>query len=114
MAVGMQATAESMDQNLSSLAVQMRNLMQAVSNLNTSVNGQAAGLAYMESIGYASTPNQANPGGLSDAQYALEVLAYLNQPAGVYYGAVQSGGSGGTGAVQFNINNALAPVWGGQ
>lgn len=114
MAVGMQATKESMDQALSSLAVQARNLMQAIGNLNTTVNGQAAGLAYLESIGYSSTPDQGNPGAVTDAQYAQEVISYLSQLSGVYFGTVQSGGSGGSGAILFNLNNALAPMWAGQ
>lgn len=112
--VGQQPTSESINETLTSLALQMRNLMQMVANLNAQVNGANNGLAYLESIGFASASNAANPNSWSDAQYALEALAYLNQPAGVYYGTTQSGGSGGTGAILFNINAALAFLWNAQ
>jgi hypothetical protein len=109
--VGIQPTNSTINNSLTSPALQMRNLMQAVANLNSQVNGNGEGLAYLESIGYSSVPNPANPNSISDAQYAQTCIAYLNQPAGVYMGTVQSGGSGGTGAIQFNIDAALAFLW---
>lgn len=113
MSVGNQATKVSIDQSLSGLSVQARELMQTIANLSTQVNGQGAGLAYLEEIGYSSASNANNPSSQSDAAYALELLAYLNTVAGVFFGTVQAGGSGGTGAVAFNYNSALSTLWAG-
>lgn len=89
--------------------------MQAAVNLSTQVNGTGQGLEYLESIGYSSAPNPENPGDQSDAAWALQVIAYLNTVAGVYFGGVRQGGDGTAGsAVAFNFNNALAELWNGQ
>jgi hypothetical protein len=88
--------------------------MQDISNLNLRVNGQGAGLAYLESIGYSGTANPDNPGGVSNAALALSMISYLNTNAGVYFGTVQQGGTGGTGAILFNFGQELSQVWGGQ
>lgn len=114
MSVGQQSTKASMDQTLSSIATQYRNLCQTMRDLSTQVNGQAAGLAYLEGLGYTNTANPLNPGGISDAQYALNVVNYLSTLAGVYYGTVQQGGTGGTGAIDFNFDNAFSPLWANQ
>jgi hypothetical protein len=107
MAVGQQATNITIDNLLTSFAVQMRELMHAIHNLNIQVNGQNAGLAFMVAAGYGNAANSNNPGGVSDAQYALNILSYLNTQAGVYYGSA-------TQATTFNFENATAPVWGGK
>lgn len=114
MAVGAVIGIDQMNNIITSFAVQLRDLMQDIANLNTAVNGQAAGLAYLESLGYGSDANPANPGGISDAAWALQVIGYLYTQAGVYAGTVQQGGTGGTGAIMFDFNQALSPVWGGQ
>jgi len=114
MSVGNQSTKASTDQTLSSIAVQMRNVFQLIENLNTQVNGGGSGLAYLESIGYGNTSNPGNPGSQSDAAYAQSLLAYMNTVSGVYHGTVQQGGSGGTGASDFDFDSALAPLWAGQ
>jgi hypothetical protein len=92
----------------------MRNLLGQIRNQNTAVNNQGQGLAYMEALGYTSTADPANPSSISDAQYALNLLANLNTIGGVYYGTVQAGGSGGTGATLVNYDNILSPLWAGQ
>jgi len=89
----------------------MRDIMQQAVNLSTQVNGSGQGLASLEAIGFSSAANPDNPGDQSDAAWALEVIAYFNTVAGVYFGTVQAGGSGGTGAVQFDYNEALASLW---
>ena len=107
MSVGPVVTSGTVSTTLSNLAVQMRNTMQQVANLNTWVNGQGAGLAYLESIGYSSAANPANPGDISDAQYALNLIAYLNTVAGVYFGTASQ-------ATDFDFNQELSAMWGGQ
>jgi hypothetical protein len=109
--VGAQPNNANINNQLTNMAVQVRILMQQAVNLSTQVNGTGEGLAYLESIGFSSAANTANPGDQSDAAFALQVIAYLNTIAGVYYGSVQQGGSGGTGASTFNFNNALAILW---
>jgi len=103
-----------MDNLLTNLAVRFRQLMQEASSLETQVTGMQTGLAYMQSIGYSNTANPANPGNKSDAQYALDLLGYFNTVAGVWFGTVQQGGTGGTGAAVFNFNNAVSSLWAGQ
>lgn len=104
MSVGDTINEATMNQNLSSLAVQLRNLMWQIQNLSLGINGQGSGLAVLEALGYDS----------GDAATALELIAYMNTVAGVYYGSTQAGGSGGTGAVAFNYNQALSQLWVGQ
>jgi|SRR5579872_5587013 len=97
MTVGSQPSSTGMDQTLTGLAVQMRNVMQQISNLSTNVNGQAQGLSFLESIGYDT----------ADAQLAQNLISYMNTVAGVYYGtAVQ--------ATEFDFNQELSQLWGGQ
>jgi hypothetical protein len=104
MTVGVQASNGTIDQQLTSLSVGLRNIMQNISNLSTWVNGQDEGLAFLESTGYDS----------GDAATALSMIAYMNTISGVYYGTVQQGGSNGTAATNFNFNNELSVLWGGQ
>lgn len=107
MSVGQAASAGTVDNALIQYSVGLRNLMQSISNLSTWINGQGNGLAYLEQLGYSSTPNAGNPGGISDAQFALNLLAYLDTVAGVYYGTA-------TQATVFNFNNELSQLWNGQ
>ena len=93
MPVGATIGADQMNNILSNLAVNLRKIMTQISDLNLSVNGGGAGLAYLQSIGYSNTPDPKNPGGVSDAALALSTIAYLNTVAGVYFGNVQQGGS---------------------
>lgn len=111
MTVGTQANSQQIDAKLTQLAVQMRNVMTAVSYLNTQVNGQGSGLAVLEGAGYSNDANPDNPASMSDAAYALQKIAYLNTVAGCYYGTVQQGGDGGTGAATFDFDNALSTLW---
>jgi hypothetical protein len=103
-AVGNQPTNGAVDGQITNLSVSLRNLMQNISNLSTWINGQNQGLTYLESLGYST----------GDAQTVLTLIAYMNTISGVYYGTVQQGGSGGTGAIEFDYNNALSQLWAGQ
>lgn len=85
----------------------MRDLMQQVVNLSTWINGQGNGLAYLEQLGYSSQADEENPGGISDAQMALNLIAYLNTVAGVYFGTA-------TQASEFDFNNQLSQLWNGR
>lgn len=114
MSVGTQTSAATISGNLTNISVALRNIMTQVKNLNSQVNGGGGGLAYLESIGFSSAANPNNPGGISDAQYALNLVGYLNTVCGCYMGTVQQGGSGGTGAILFNFDTAFAPLWAGQ
>lgn len=104
MSVGNQVQSPYIDQQITALAVQMRKVMQAAQDMSTWINGQGQGLAMLEAAGY-------DP---ADAALAQQMIAYMNTVAGCYFGTVQQGGSGGTGAAQFNFNQALSQVWAGQ
>lgn len=107
MPVGATIGSGQVDNIITALAVQLRNVMQEISNLSLAVNGQGAGLAYLESVGYSGTANPANPGGVSDAQLAQNIISYLNTVAGVYFGTATQG-------TAFNFNQQLSEVWAGR
>ena len=107
MPVGATIGSGQMDNLITSAAVGLRDVMQGIYDLNLSVNGQGAGLAYLEGIGYSNTPNPANPGGVSDAALALSTIGYLHTVAEVYFGdAAQS--------PAYNFHQQLSAVWAGQ
>jgi hypothetical protein len=107
MSVGQAVNSSQVDISLINYAVGLRDLMQNISNLSTWINGQGNGLAYLEELGYSSAANANNPGGISDAQFALNLIAYLNTIAGVYFGTAAQG-------TTFNFNNELSQLWNGR
>lgn len=108
MTVGIQATKASMDQNLTQLSIQMRNLMTQIRNEWTAVNNGAAGtpVQVLTAMGYDNTTDSA-PGNQTDASYASYLLNTLNTVAEVYFGQA-------TQATDYDFDNALAPLWAGQ
>ncbi len=101
MSVGSQPNSATIDNALTNLALQMRNVMQSAVYLSLQVNGGGNGLTVLEGYGYSA----------GDAAAAQNMIAYLNTVAQVYFGNLQQGGSGGTGASQFNFNQALSGLW---
>ena len=106
MPVGAAIGSSQVDNIMSALAVQLRDVMRQIYNTNLAVNGQGAGLAYLVSIGYSNASNPANPGSVSDAQLALNMISYLNTVAGVYFGTA-------TQSTQFNFDQQLSMLWAG-
>jgi len=104
MPVGATIGSSQVDNIISALAVNLRNTMQQIADLDLAVNGQGTGLAYLESIGYSGDPNPANPGGISDAQYAQNTISYLHTVAALYFGTA-------TQPDAFNFNQQLSAVW---
>jgi hypothetical protein len=100
MSVGNQPTSGQLDSQMTGLANNLRKIMGQIRDLNTEINGNAATL---ETAGYDS----------ADAAEFLQLLAYFNTISGVYYGAVQAGGSGGSGAIDFDYDSALSVLWAG-
>ena len=107
MPVGATVGSDQMNNIITALAVQLRDVMRRIANTNLAVNGQGTGLAYLQSIGYSNTSNPANPGGVSDAALAQTVISYLNTVAGVYFGTATQG-------TTFNFDQQLSEVWAGQ
>jgi hypothetical protein len=107
MPVGTVIGSSQVDNILTNLAVNFRNLAQQAANLSIEVTGQGQGLAYLESIGYSNTPDPANPGGISDAAWALQLVNYFANVSGVWFGTA-------TQASAFSYNNAVATLWAGQ
>lgn len=106
MPVGSPMGSSQMDNMITSSAVHLRDVMQDIANMDLSVNGQGSGLAYLESIGYGSTANPANPEGISDAQYALNMISYLNTVAAVYFGTAGQ-------STPFSFHQQLSQLWSG-
>lgn len=107
MPVGSVIGSSQIDNVITSLAVNLRNIMQQIHNLNLSVNGQGQGLAYLQSLGYSNASNPANPGGVSDAALALSMIGYLTTVAGVYYGTA-------TQTPAFSFDQELSQIWAGR
>jgi hypothetical protein len=93
-----------MDNKLSDLAVAWRELCQKASNLSVEVNGQNQAIPYLQGLGYDT----------SEANDAERFIAYFNTLAQIYYGQLQQGGQGGTGATTFDFHNATSVLWGGR
>lgn len=106
MPVGNQATEASINQAITAYATQLRDLMQNIANLSMGVNGQGAGLAYLQGVGYGGSSDPLNPGSISDAQYALNMISYLNTVAGLYFGTA-------TQSAEFSFHQELSQVWAG-
>ena len=102
MAAGNQPTVVSVNNTLTSLAVQLRNVMGTIREQQTPI--QNMGSAGLQALGFTS----------ADAASVLSFFGYMNSVEEVYYGQLQQGGTGGTGATLFNFDNALSAVWGGQ
>lgn len=107
MPVGGSINSSQMDNMITSAAVHLRDAAQTIANLNLSVNGQGGGLDYLISIGYSNVSNPANPGSISDATMALNVISYLNTVAAVYFGLAAQ-------TPAFNFHQQLSEVWAGQ
>ena len=107
MAVGSQATVAQVNQALTQLAVQLRELMGQVHQQ----------WAFLNKLGATGLQNLGGAGAGFSAADAATVLQMINNMAtvqGCYAGTVQQGGTGGTGAILFNFEDALTPLWGGQ
>ena len=107
MPVGAPVGSSQIDNIITALAVRLRDTCRQISNLNLAVNGQGAGLAYLESLGSGSDANPANPGSVSDAALALSMISYLNTVAAIYFGAA-------TQPSEFSFDQELSQVWAGQ
>lgn len=102
MSVGNPVTAQTLNQRLGQVAVQMRQVMESASDLFKVANG--LGSSGLQAAGLSS----------GDATTYLLLVGYLNTLTGIYYGTVQQGGTGGTGASTFPFDNGLSPAWGAQ
>ena len=95
MAVGNQATVNSINSSLSSLSITLRNYCQTIVNLQEFIT--QLGTAGLQALGYSS----------ADATSVVNYASYLNTIAGVFFGTATQG-------TQFNFANQLAPLYAGQ
>lgn len=118
MSVGRQTDKTNVDNQLSDLVVQLRNLATKAGYLITpmKVTGNRDIHAALVAIGFDDSPNPANPDGQSDAQLAAYYIGLMNTLIGIYYGTVPQGGDGTANSLPtfYNFNEALSPLWGGQ
>lgn len=107
MTVGNQTTVTQVNSNLSSYALQMRQLMRQILDQ----------WQYLNQLGQTGLENLGGTGnGFSsaDAAQVLTYIDYMQTVAGVYMGTVQAQGSGGTAAILYDFDSALTPLWAGQ
>jgi hypothetical protein len=90
--------------SLSQVSVQLRDTMRTIYNLYTFVNGGGNGLAVLEQLGFGSTADDNNPGDISDAQYALNMINYLGSVMNLYYGEA-------TQPTAFDFDTELSILW---
>lgn len=102
MTVGSQGNQAQVNQTLTSLAIQWRNL--ALQTLQQGQYLNKEGLTGLEGMGFSA----------ADAATVLTLINYMTTVAGCYKGTVQQGGANGTGAIMFNFEDALTPLWAGQ
>jgi len=102
MSAGNPVTAQALNARLGQAAVQMRQVMEAAADVFKVAN--KLGTAGLQAAGMDSA---------TASDYVLRA-GYLNTLTGVYYGTVQQGGSGGTGASTFDFDDGLTSVWGAQ
>jgi hypothetical protein len=101
MTVGETLTQAQVNNLLTQLALQVRNVMDQIRMQQTPVLNM--GQTGLEGLGYSST----------DATTVLTLFGYLASLSQIYYGQLQQGGTGGTGAIEFDFDNALSAVWAG-
>lgn len=107
MSVGTQPSKAAIDQTMTSLAVQLRNLSATAEALYLYVNNGAAGtpVQVLTGIGYDNTNTNA-PGNQSDAAYAAYLLTMFHTLVQIYQGLAAP--------AAYNYEGALAPLWAGQ
>jgi hypothetical protein len=101
MTVGSQTNQGNVNSDLTQLAVAWRDL--ATLTLQKWAFYNKLGVAGLEALGFLA----------ADAQAVLDNINHLATPAQVFTGTVQAQGTGGTGAVLFNFQDATTPLWGG-
>lgn len=107
MSVGNQTSKQIIDNQITGYATELRNVCTQIRQLQTQMAAQGNAEAFLASAGYSTAANSGNPGGLSDAAYAEELINYLGNVMGVYFGTA-------TQPAAFDYDNALSQVWGGQ
>ena len=107
MAEGTQPTVAQVNATLTSLALQLRNLAAAIEQQWAFLN--KLGTTGLENIGGTGQGFSA-----TDAGAALQDIDYMQTVTGVYKGTIQAQGTGGTGAILFNFEDALTHLWSGQ
>ncbi len=95
MAVGNQVSTGTINNQLTALAVALRNDCVNIANFQEYV--VSLGLSGLEAIGFSA----------ADAQTVLNMVSYLNTIAGVYKGTA-------TQAAAFDFSNATCGLWAGQ
>ena len=101
MPIGNQPTS-AMQFNLqaATVAVQLRSVCEAIINMQSWAAKK--GVSGLQDIGYTGP----------DAQAMLNAISYMNTIALVFYGKLQQGGTGGSGASTFNFSDALSDLTG--
>lgn len=102
MAIGAQTNQGNINQTLTVLAVALREQADQILHQWAYIN--KLGLSGLQGLGFTA----------GDAQSVLDAVNHMATIAQVYKGTVQQGGTGGTGAILFNFEDSLTPLWGGQ
>lgn len=100
MAIGNQPTVASVNNTLTALTIQLRNVCDLIRMQNTPITN--LGQTGLENLG-----GQGEGFSSGDAAAVLAAFSYLSTVAGVYYGTA-------TQSSEFSFDNELSQFWGGQ
>lgn len=105
MPIGAQTSIDTVNFTLTRLAVGLRDQCLAMLNFGEFIND--LGLTGLGALGYGTAGNPSNPGGISDAQYVLNLVGYMTTVAQVEQGLAAQ-------TPAFDFDNALSVLWAGQ
>lgn len=101
MAIGNQTTQAAVNAQIGQFAVALHSLMSQIMGYQAWLT--ALGQSGLENLGFDA----------SDAQAVITAVNYMSTVAGCYFGTVQQGGIAGSGAIDFDFDNALIGLTGG-
>ncbi len=106
MGVGNTMTSSQIDNLLTSLTIELRDLAQEITRLNLQMT-TSGGTTWLTAIGYGTAANPANPGSISDTTYASNLTTDMNVLAQLYYGLA-------TLTPAHNYDAEFSVLWAGQ
>jgi hypothetical protein len=105
--VGVQPTNANINNKLTALALQMRDVVQGAAYLSKQINSTGDVAAYLAAAGYGTAENPDNPGGVSDAALAAQLITALEQIVALSTGQATLG-------TATDFTSTLAILWNAQ
>lgn len=87
--VGQPVSMNQIDAQLTNYAIQLRDLANAASNVVTAIEASSSPVLVLAAAGYSNdtaSSNPSNPGGITDAAYAYQLIQLFGTLVAVYRG----------------------------